>query len=302
MRGDSGLKPTRKLDSYPFLKYSKIISVSGKGGVGKTSLVINLAFALAKLHRNIFVLDGDLGLPNIHTLLGLVPEYTISHFLSEQIIPRKFTIEEEGGITILPGSPEGAEFVNLDEREKLNFMEKIDLITKGADIILIDTESGLSSNVLFFNMMASNNIIIITPEPTSINNAQALIKALSSKDKKKNFAILVNFVQNKGEAIDIFKNFSNIVDNALGRIASIEFLGFVPFDKRLQNAIRSQRAVIEMWPQASSSCSFMQIAKSILERTINQIGDTGPLLPLTPFLESSLLKLNKTDDNARSLI
>jgi flagellar biosynthesis protein FlhG len=296
MTKDFRLKSPRRLDACPFLKYPKIISVSGKGGVGKTNLVINLAFAFAKLHRNIFVLDGDLGLPNIHTLLGLIPKYTISHLIRAQEIPWKFRIEGKGGITILPGSSEGFEFLNLGEREKLNLIEKIELITNGADIILMDTESGLSSNVVFFNMISTDNVIIITPEPTSINNAQALIRKLSSTDNKRKFAILVNFAQNRAEAVNIFKSFTKIIDNSLGRIVSIELLGFVPFDEKLQKAIRIQRAVIEMWPQAPSSCCFMEIARSILESTPKQTGGTGPLFAFKPAFEVSLLPPNMMDD------
>ena len=302
MSEDFTLEPKGKLDGCPFLKFPRIISVSGKGGVGKTNLVINLAFAFARLNKNVFVLDGDLGLPNIHTLLGLVPKYTFSHLLRGQEIPWKFTIEGKGGIIILPGSCEGSEFVNLAAREKLNLIEKIELITEGADIILIDTESGLSSNVLFFNQMASNNIIIITPEPTSINNAQALIKTLSSNDKKRKFEVLVNFVQNKNEAINVFNNFADIIDNALGHIAAIEFLGFVPFDEKLQKAIRSQHAVIEMWPQASSSRSIMEIARTILERTPSHTKGNGYFLAFSPVPKASLLTINRTDDGAKSLI
>jgi flagellar biosynthesis protein FlhG len=299
-----GLRLERKgkINGCPFLKFPRIISVSGKGGVGKTNLVTNLAFAFARLNKNVFVLDGDLRLPNIHTLLGLVPKYTINHFLRGEEIPWKFTLEEKGGIIILPGSCEGSEFVNLGAREKLNLIDKIELLKEGADIILIDTESGLSSNVLFFNQMASNNIIIITPEPTSINNAQALIKTLSSKDKKRKFAILVNLALNKGEAIHIFDNFAEIIDNALGHIAAIEFLGFLPFDKKLQKAIRSQHAVIEMWPQASSSCSIMEIARTILERTPSHTEGNGNFLAFSPIPKASLLTINRVDDGAKSLI
>ena len=110
---------------------------------------------------------------------------------------------------------------------------------------------------------------------------------------------MVNFAQNKREAIDIFENFAKIIDNTLGFIASIEFLGFVPFDEKLQQAIRSQRAVIEMWPQAPSSCSFMEVARSILKRATRQAGGTVNFFAFSPVLKDSSLTLNKTDDGSQ---
>jgi flagellar biosynthesis protein FlhG len=297
MRKNFPLLLTKEIkDASPFLRFPRIISVSGKGGVGKTNVVINLAFAFARLHKNVFVLDGDLGLPNIHTLLGLVSKYTFSHFIKEQEIPWKFMIEGPAGITILPGSSGDLEFVNLDDRAKITLIEKMELITKATDIILIDTESGLSSNSLFFNRMASNSIIIITPEPTSIINAQALIKELSSKNKKKKFAILVNFGQNEQEAIEIYRKFAKIVDHTLGHISSLDFLGFVPFDDKLQEAVRKQRAVLDMCPHGSSSRSFMAVAKSILEKISREGEGTDYPFLFRTVLEGYLPALNKTDD------
>ena len=283
-------------DGFPFGGFRRIIAVSGKGGVGKTNVVINLAFAFARLHKNVFVLDGDLGLPNIHTLLGLASKYTFSHFIKEQEIPWKFKIEGPAGITILPGLSGNLEFINLGDREKLTLIEKMELITKPTDIILMDTEPGLSSNSLSFNMMASDSIIIITPEPTSIINANALIKQLSSKNKKKKFAILVNFVQNEQEAIEIYKKFAKIIDRTLGHISSLDFLGFVPFDDKLREAVKKQRAVLDMCPHGSSSRSFMAVAKSILEKIARWGEDADYPFLCRPNLEGYPAALNKTDD------
>jgi len=293
---------TREIeDSPPSLKFPIIISISGKGGVGKTNIVVNLAFAFAKLHKNVFVLDGDLGLPNIHTLLGLIPKYNISHFIKQQEMIWQFLIEGPRGIRILPGSSGDLQLMNLNAREKVSLIGKLELVAKTTDIFLIDTESGLSSNVLFFNMMASNSIIIITPEPTSINNAQALIKELSKKTKKKKIAILVNCVRNKEEGLKVFEKFVKIVDRSLGTLLSLDFWGFVPFDQKLQEAVRKQRAVLDMCPQAPSSCSFMKVAKRILERVPSQ--REGPDYPFLyrPVSKYYLPALHRTDDGNKEI-
>jgi flagellar biosynthesis protein FlhG len=253
-------------DKPQLLRWPRVISVgSGKGGVGKTNVVANLAFAFTRLGRKVLVFDADLGLANIDVLLGLTPKYTIQHLLDRQKSVFEILTKGPGGMSILPASSGVLELVDLDESQKIFLLNELDLVAETVDILLIDTAAGISSNVLYFNMAAEESIVVVTPEPTSITDAYALIKILSTKYKKEHFTILINSAQNGREAKEAFKKISLVVDRFLGSL-SIDYLGFVPFDEKLPMAVKNQRPVLEIYPQALSSRSFMEMAKTLIEK------------------------------------
>lgn len=263
---DPSEKPGRKGGEGELLRWPRVISVgSGKGGVGKTNVVANLAFAFTRLGKKVLVFDADLGLANIDVLLGLTPKYTIQHLLDRQKSVFEILTRGPGGMSILPASSGVLELVDLDESQKIFLLSELDLVAETVDILLIDTAAGISSNVLYFNMAAEESIVVVTPEPTSITDAYALIKILSTKYKKERFTILINSAQNGQEAKEAFKKISMVVDRFLGSL-SIDYLGFVPFDEKLPLAVKNQRPVLEIYPQALSSRSFMEMAKFLVEK------------------------------------
>jgi flagellar biosynthesis protein FlhG len=146
-------------------------------------------------------------------------------------------------------------------------------MSESIDILLIDTGAGISPNVLYFNMAAQDSIVIATPEPTSITDAYALIKVMSTKFNKKHFIMLINQVDNGDEAREVFKKISKVTER-FSESLSIDYLGFIPFDEKLPLAVRHQRPVLEIYPKAPSSKSFTELAKTILERPL-QNKDNG---------------------------
>ncbi|MDI6753025.1 MAG: MinD/ParA family protein [Thermodesulfobacteriota bacterium] len=269
-------KITKKRSSFPifaeqkdealYLKWPRVISVSsGKGGVGKTNIVVNLAFAFTQMQKRVLVLDADLGLANINILLGLIPRYTIEHLLLREKSVSDILIKGPGGMSIIPASSGVLELVNLSESQKIFLLNELDLLAESVDILLIDTAAGISANVLYFNLTAKESILIATPEFTSITNTLALIKVLSAKNKKKKFTILINFVRNGKEAKEVYNKISLAVDRFLGSL-SLDYLGFIPFDESLPKAVKQQRAVLELYPQAISSRSFMEVARTLAEK------------------------------------
>lgn len=252
------------------LRRPRVISVgSGKGGVGKTNVVANLGFAFTRLGKKVLLFDADLGLANIDVLLGLTPKYTIQHLLNRQKSLFEILTKGPGGMLILPASSGVLEPVDLNESQKIFLLNELDLVAETVDFLLIDTAAGISSNVLYFSMAAEESIVVVTPEPTSITDASALIKILSTKYKKEHFTVLINFAQNGQEAKEAFKKISVVLDRFLGSL-SIDYLGFVPYDEKLPIAVKSQRLVLEIYPQALSSCSFMEMAKFLTENPMAQ--------------------------------
>ncbi len=252
----------------------KVFSVtSGKGGVGKTNVVANLAYALTQMGKRVLVVDADLGLANIDILLGLTPRYTIKHFFSGEKGLSEILIRGPGGMSVMPASCGVPDLVDLDEDRKILLFTEMEFLAENTDILLIDTGAGISSNVLYFNMAAQESIVVVTSEPTSITDAYALIKVLSTRFGKKDFMILVNCISDDREAVEVFRKISLAADHFLPSL-SIDYLGFIPFDEKLPAAVKHQRPVLEIHPMAPSSRSLADLARTIAERA-PRTGDAG---------------------------
>lgn len=245
----------------------RVISfTSGKGGVGKTNVVANLAFALSRQGKRVLVLDADLGLANIDILLGLAPKYTMRHVFSGEKTLNEILVEGPGGMRIMPASSGVQELADLSESQKLYLLNELEGLRNFIDILIIDTAAGISSNVVYFNLASHERVVIVTPEPTSIADAYALIKILSTKHDIKQFSILVNLVTTEAEADSVFKRLSMVTDRFLGSM-SLDYWGLIPNDAYIPRSVKKQRVVVDLYPGASSSKRFVELAKRICNRT-----------------------------------
>lgn len=240
-----------------------IAVASGKGGVGKTNFVANLAIAMRRLGGKPMVFDADLGLSNIDVLLHLAPRYNIQHLLKGEKSLKEIIIEGPEGILILPASSGVQELTNLNEFERLRILEEFDSFDHDIDSLLIDTSAGISENVAFFCIAAQEIIVVTSPEPTAVTDAYALIKVLSNRYQERDFNILVNSVRSESEAIDVFKRLSTATERFLN--ISIDYLGFIPLDYAVQRAVRSQKAFISAYPDCLASKQIMNIATQLIE-------------------------------------
>jgi len=260
----------------PLSKRPRVVSISsGKGGVGKTSFTLNLGLALTRLGQRVQLLDGNLGLGNIDVHLGLTANSSIKDFFNQRKRFREIVLEDPHGISIIPAGSGFPELTNLDASQRISLLNEIDSIAEKFNFMLIDVGPGISSNVLYFNMVAQESIIVVTPEPTSIANAIALIKTLLTKHVKNYFMVLVNLVANENEARELFKKLLVTIDRYLINV-SIDYLGFVPLDSKLAVALKNQTPVLEAYPDSPSSKSFVEIAKTLLGRPV-QKKDAGLL-------------------------
>lgn len=243
-------------------RFTRVISVSsGKGGVGKTNSVVNLAVAFSNMGKRVLLLDADLGLGNIDVLLGLTPKYNIGHLLSGERGMEEVLVKGPAGIMILPASSGVTELTHLSAEQRLALASHLEALEDAIDIMIIDTGAGISSNVLFFNMAAQDIIVVVTPEPTSITDAYALMKVLMMKHSERRFKLLVNSVRSKNHALEVYRKISTAAERFLH--ISIELLGFVLYDENVSKSVVQQKAVMELYPQSKASICYQDIARDI---------------------------------------
>jgi flagellar biosynthesis protein FlhG len=258
MRQALGVRPQEEAQA------PRVISVtSGKGGVGKTNVVANLAVALAQRGQRVLVLDADLGLANLDVLLGLSPRYNIRHVLAGEKRLEEVVIDGPGGIRVLPASSGVQELTQLGEEQKLLLMGELDALEPACDFLLIDTGAGISPNVTYFNLAALERIVVVTPEPTSITDAYALVKVMATRHATRSFKLLVNQVRDEADAREVFAKLVRVIDRFIGEV-SLEALGWVPTDSSVPRAVLRQRAVVELYPECPASRGFARVAETIL--------------------------------------
>ena len=258
-------KKTQNTSAVTMDRHPRVLCVtSGKGGVGKTNVVINLAFHLAKKNKKVLVLDADLSLANVDVLLGLTPRFNLHHVFQGEKSLADILISGPGGMLILPASSGILELSELNEDQKLFFLAEMETLNKKIDILLIDTAAGINNNVIYFVLAASERIILLSPEPTSLTDAYALIKVLSTRYNVKKIRILVNGARSEREAVAVFKQLAGVTDRFLDSL-SMDYLGYIPHDEQLPQAVRRQRLVTELYPNATSSLSFARLSERILE-------------------------------------
>jgi flagellar biosynthesis protein FlhG len=254
--------PTKSSPESQSVQPVQVVAVtSGKGGVGKTNVVANLAYSLCRLKRRVLILDADVGLANLDVLLGLVPKYTIQHILLGEKTLEEIMIEGPGGMKILPASSGIQELTELTSQQRMALLSQLESLNDCTDVLLIDTPAGISSNVMFFNTIANEIIVVVSPEPTSITDAYAIIKVLGTRYAEKYFHVLVNFVRDDSEGLEVYRHLSMVTDRFLN--LSVRYLGCIPIDENVQRAVMRQGAVTELFPDSPATAGFLQMAEKV---------------------------------------
>lgn len=242
---------------------------SGKGGVGKTNVVVNLALELADMGRKVLLIDADLGLANVDVVLGLAPKYSINDVIHGEKTLDEIVVEGPRGIKILPASSGVSELSQLTNDEKLMILQELDAYETDADTVLIDTAAGISDMVLYFNTAAQERIVVATGEPTSLTDAYALIKVLHTERQERRFRILVNNVPDERAAKDVYRKLAMAADHFLGGL-SLDYLGFIPTDPAVNKSVMQQRALVEAYKNSPASQAFRKLAINLLNLPMEQ--------------------------------
>lgn len=242
---------------------SKVVTItSGKGGVGKTNLTVNLAIALKKIGKRVLIIDADLGLSNVEVLLGTSPKYNVKDVLEGK--KDIFSIVEEGplGIKFISGGSGIVDLANLDEERLLRLIECAQLINRSFDIVLIDTGAGISINVMEFVMMSDEVIVITTPEPTSITDAYAIIKAIVARDFDHKINLLINRVNGIKEAEEIFFRLNGVVKRFLQR--EVEYIGYIEENSIVSKSVIKQVPFMISYEKSNISRQVENVARKLV--------------------------------------
>jgi flagellar biosynthesis protein FlhG len=244
--------------------HTRVIAItSGKGGVGKTNIVANLGIALSQLGKKILIFDADMGLGNLDILLGLTPKYNFSHVLLGEKSVSDIVIEGPEQIKILPASSGIQEMANLSKSMTAHLLGELGAIIDTIDILLIDTAAGISSNVMYFNAIAQEVLVVVSPEPTSITDAYALMKVLSIRYGVKQFKLLVNMVKDIQEAYEVHRQLKLVSEKFLD--ITIDYLGHVYSDENIARGVRQQKAVCDIYPESQASRCFNSLAVKLCQ-------------------------------------
>jgi flagellar biosynthesis protein FlhG len=234
---------------------------SGKGGVGKTSLTVNLACALAQKGLHVLVVDGDMGLANVDVLLRFTTHKTIRDVLERGEDPMKAVIFVEPNLGVLPASSGVPEMVDLGPAEHALLGNILGSIVGHFDYVLLDTAAGIGSSVLWFNTFATHNVVIVTSDPTSITDAYALIKILSREYGRERFFLILNSVANPQEGQQTFDAIARVAEQFLG--IQPQYLGCVPRDNVVLKAVQEQLPFVKGAPRSKAAEAVMELAERI---------------------------------------
>ncbi len=268
---------------------TRVIAVtSGKGGVGKTNTVVNLAVALARRGKQVIILDCDLGTANVDVMLGMHPRYSLQHVLSRQRRLDEVMSAGPYGIRIISGGSGLQEMANLTDSRREELLATFAALEGQADILLLDTGAGISANVLRFVIAAGEAIVVTTPEPTAVTDAYALIKVVSQQARggfwpqngsdglrgeagaggagdpaaDLHLRLVVNQTVNDAEARETAANIATVARRFLG--VDVEAFGSIPSDRAVSLAVRAQTPVVEAYPRSAAAQAYEQLADRLL--------------------------------------
>ena len=242
---------------------TRVLSItSGKGGVGKTAVVSNVAVALAKQGKKVLIIDADLGLANIDVVLGISPEYNLNHFFNGERTLEEVMVEGPYGLKILPAGSGVQQYTRLDGQLKMRLIDSLDALEEHFDVVLIDTEAGISDNVTYFNVAAQDILVVTTPEPTAITDAYALMKLLSTQYHQKRFLLAVNAVRNADEGLDVFEKLTMVSGRYLDIF--LDYLGCIPFDRKMHESVRQQQVMVDLYPDHKVARAFNTLSENLI--------------------------------------
>jgi len=238
----------------------RVITVtSGKGGVGKTNVSVNMSVALAASGQNVLLMDADLGLANVDVLLGMQPTYNLSHVVNGERSLEEVMVTGPEGLRVIPASSGLKNMAELSHAEHAGLIRAFSELNFNPDVLVIDTAAGVSDSVVTFSRASHEVIVVVCDEPASITDAYATIKLLSRDHGLYRFRIVANMVRSSQEGVELYKKLVKVTNHFLD--ATLDYMGAVPYDDYLRKAIQKQRSVVDAYPRSKASIAFKKLAQ-----------------------------------------
>jgi flagellar biosynthesis protein FlhG len=238
-----------------------IAVTGGKGGVGKTNVSVNLGVAAAELGQKVLLLDADLGLANIDVVLGLHPQYDLSHVMRGERSLAEVLIEGPSGMKVIPGASGVKALADLTPAEHTGLIRAFSEVAADTELLIVDTAAGISDTVLSFSRASHEIVVVVCDEPASITDAYAIIKLLNRDYGHQRFRILANMVRTAQEGRELYNKMCRVTDRYLD--VTLGFMGAVPYDESLRRAVKAQRPVVQAFPRSRAAQVFRNLAKKI---------------------------------------
>lgn len=252
-------------------KVTKTLTItSGKGGVGKSTLVANMALWLGRRGNKVLLIDGDFSMANLDIMFGKRAQRSIYDVISEECLLSEVLIEVEQNVYLIPGGSGIRELTKMSDMQRRSFLDQVSDLPFSFDYLIIDTAPGIDDNVLYLNSAVNEINVILTPDPSSLADSYALIKVLNQSYKETRFSIICNMVRDEAEGLALFKRLSDVASKFL--CVSLDYKGSVPTDAALRAATKSQQLVMKVQPQSPSSLAIRGLTEKL--KTFNDIEKT----------------------------
>jgi flagellar biosynthesis protein FlhG len=262
-------RPDTPCDSAaPPARRARVLAVtSGKGGVGKTFVSANLAAALALRGERVLVLDADLGLANLDVVLNLVPRVTLHHVFTGAAALEDAIVPAPGGFSVLLAGSGMVEYSRLTPEVRGQLLGVIDKLAPRFDRILLDTGAGISDVVLYAVSLAEDVALVVTPEPSSMTDAYAIVKVLASQQQRGTIRLVVNQVARLGEGRVVCAQLQRVIDRYVNPTASasvrLDLLGAIPVDAAVREAVQKRQLLLEVYPGSAAAKAIGALAERL---------------------------------------
>jgi flagellar biosynthesis protein FlhG len=239
-----------------------IAFTSGKGGVGKSTLVVNLGLVLARQGVRVGILDGDLGLANLDVLLGLTPKHTLRDVIEGDLPLQEIMISGPYGLQVLPASSGIEALANLETDQRERLVAKLSTLDEFVDILLVDTAAGISSTVLSLILSCQEAVVVTAPEPTALTDAYAVLKVVSQRNPRHPVRLLVNMAESQRQAEETYLRIERVAKRFL--FSHPTFAGYVVWDPCVSKAVQEQKPLTVYYPYAKATRCIHTLAQSLL--------------------------------------
>ncbi|ALO45620.1 MinD/ParA family protein [Pseudohongiella spirulinae] len=241
---------------------SHVIAIcSGKGGVGKSSIAVNLGLALSRANHRVCLFDADAGMANVNILMGLKPTYGLEHVVLSDMKVNDIMLSAPHGLKVIPGANGIEQCADLSSRAQVKLAKQLADIERQFDYLLIDTAAGMADSTLSFILSAQHTLLVITTEPTSLTDAFSLIKVLRRKGRRRNYHVIVNMCSHVKQAREVYTRFAGAVSKYIG--VNVSYAGYILQDESLRAAVTMQSPVA-LFPETDPSCRhFLRLADSL---------------------------------------